>query len=143
MTLRMNAIEVAAFFESFFPEANQVFAIEEVREGGARVRYRFDGRTRPGGTLSGPSMMTLADTAMWVALLGAIGPEELSVTSNLNIDFLRKPGPRDAIGEAELLKVGRRLAVGTVTIYSDGEPDPVAHATVTYAIPSRYTPPPD
>jgi acyl-coenzyme A thioesterase PaaI-like protein len=80
--------------------------------------------------------MTVADLAMWVALLGMIGPRALSVTVNMNIDFLRKPGPVDVLADARLLKVGKRLAVGTVSMYSDGDDRPVAHASVTYAVPS-------
>jgi len=139
VALRMDAPAVAAFLKSVFPETDEMFTIEDVDDTGARVRLLFDERRlRPGGTVSGPAMMTLADTAMWVALLGVIGPEALSVTSSLHIDFLRKPGPRDVIARTKLLKVGKRLAVGAVTMTSDGEVDPCAHATVTYAIPSSY-----
>lgn len=85
--------------------------------------------------------MTLADTAMYIALLGMIGPVALAVTTNLNINFLRKPSQADVIGECRLLKVGRLLAVGEVTMFSDGDPDPVAYATVTYSIPPNSTKP--
>lgn len=136
---RMTVDEVSAFLASVFPGAPETFAIEEVRVNGARVRLLFEEfRLRPGGTISGPSLMTLADTGMWIALLGMIGPEPLSVTSSLHIDFLRKPGPRDVVSETQLLKLGKRLAVGAVTMWSEGEEQPCAHATVTYAIPSSY-----
>jgi uncharacterized protein (TIGR00369 family) len=79
--------------------------------------------------------MTIADTAMYYLVLGAIGPVALALTTNLNINFLRAPKPADVIAEAEMLKLGSRLAVGQVTIYSAGSDDPVAHATVTYSIP--------
>jgi len=103
----------------------------------ARVRMLFtEFRLRPGGTISGPSLMTLADTALWVALLGMIGREPLSVTSHLDIDFLRKPAPADVIAHTTLHKIGRRLAVGDVLMFSDGEEMPCARASVTYAIPS-------
>jgi uncharacterized protein (TIGR00369 family) len=59
----------------------------------------------------------------------------MAVTTNLNINFLRKPGRGDLIADAKLLKVGKRLVVGEVAIYSDGEGDPVAHVTSTYSIP--------
>jgi uncharacterized protein (TIGR00369 family) len=101
-----------------------------------RLPYRGD-FLRPGGTISGPMMMGLADLAMYGAVLAAVDPEELAVTTNLNINFLRKPGPADLIGEARLLKLGKRLAVGEVTIFSVGEPDILAHATGTYSIPPR------
>jgi uncharacterized protein (TIGR00369 family) len=80
-------------------------------------------------------MMALADFAMYVAVLAAIGPVPLAVTINLNINFLRKPAPGDLVGEARLLKLGKRLATGEVTIYSHGETEPVAHVTSTYSIP--------
>jgi uncharacterized protein (TIGR00369 family) len=78
-------------------------------------------------------MMALADFAMYVAVLAAIGPVPLAVTINLNINFLRRPAPRDLVAEARLLKLGKRLATGEITIWSHGEP--VAHATSTYSIP--------
>ena len=90
---------------------------------------------RPGGTISGPTMMALADVALYVAVLAAIGPVPLAVTINLNINFLRKPAQADLIAEARLMKIGKRLAVGEVTIYSDGSADAVAHVTSTYSIP--------
>ena len=90
---------------------------------------------RPGGTVSGPTMMELADFAMYVAVFSAIGPQPLAVTTNLNINFLRKPTRADLIADARLMKVGKRLAVGEVTIYSEGTDEPVAHVTATYSIP--------
>ena len=94
-----------------------------------RVRQAFRHMSvRPGGTISGPTMMALADFAMYVAVLAAIGPVPLAVTINLNINFLRKAAPR-------LLRLGKRLATGEVTIYSHGETEPVAHVTSTYSIP--------
>jgi len=80
-------------------------------------------------------MMALADFAMYCAVLGAIGPVPLAVTINLNINFLRRPAQRDLLAEARLIKLGRRLAVGEVTICSDGDEEPVAHVTATYSIP--------
>ena len=104
----------------------------------ARVRLACEARhLRPGGTISGPAMMGLADCAFYYALLAQIGEVELAVTTNLNINFLRKPGPADLIAEARILKLGRLLATGDVTLYSDGAPEPVAHATLTYAIPPK------
>ena len=91
----------------------------------------------PGGTISGPTMMELADFAMYVAVFSAVGPMPLAVTTNLNINFLRKPAPADLLADAKLLKVGKRLAVGEVAIYSDGLAEPVAHVTSTYSLPSN------
>jgi acyl-coenzyme A thioesterase PaaI-like protein len=81
--------------------------------------------------------MALADVAMYAALLGEIGLVPLAVTTNLNINFLRKPAQKDVYADARLLKVGKRLAVGEITLYSDGDPEPVAHVTCTYSIPPR------
>src|SRR5499427_8359371 len=122
-----------------FPQAFNAgsgLSIEEVWHGGARVRqaYRQD-FIRPGGTISGPTMMALADFAMYVAVLAAIGPVPLAVTINLNINFLRRPAPGDLVAEARLLKLGKRLATGEVWIRSEGEEEPVAHVTSTYSIP--------
>ncbi len=103
-----------------------------------QVRWTFDDTSlRPGGTISGPTMMELADFAMYVAVFSAIGPQPLAVTTNLNINFLRKPARGDLIADAKLMKVGKRLAVGEVTIYSAGPDEPVAHVTATYSIPQR------
>jgi len=92
---------------------------------------------RPGGTVSGPVMMALADAAMYALVLSKIGPVELAVTTSLNINFLHRPKPGDVIAEARMLKLGKRLAVGEVNLYSEGEDhdDPVAHVTATYSIP--------
>ncbi len=122
------------FPQAFYPGSG--LSIEEVGHGRCRVRQQYrDHFVRPGGTISGPTMMALADFAMYVAVLGAIGPVPLAVTINLNINFLRKPTRADLIGEAKLMKLGKRLAVGEVNIYSDGEEEPVAHVTSTYSIP--------
>jgi uncharacterized protein (TIGR00369 family) len=134
----MSAEELEGLLCSHFPNFDfSGLRVERVDDMFAKVRLRYDAKhLRPGGTISGPALATLADTAMYVALLGMIGPVALAVTTNLNISFLRKAGPADVIGEARLLKLGKRLAVGEVTMYSEGDPEPVAHATVTYSIPS-------
>jgi acyl-coenzyme A thioesterase PaaI-like protein len=90
---------------------------------------------RPGGTVAGPALFALADVALYAAVLSRIGPVELAVTTSMTINFLRKPAPRPVIAEARLLQLGRRLAYGEVLLLSDGEADPVAHATGTYSIP--------
>jgi uncharacterized protein (TIGR00369 family) len=139
MPVVMTVDELESFLATEFP---QVFnpasglAIEAVWDGGCRVRQAFHELSiRPGGTISGPTMMALADFAMYVAVLAGIGPVPLAVTINLNINFLRKPAQRDLLAEARLLRLGRRLATGEVTIRSDGEELPVAHVTSTYSIP--------
>ena len=125
------------FFAAEFPQSP--VTIEDVGDGTARVRQDVDDRhLRPGNTVSGPVLMSLADSAMYAALLGRIGPVALAVTTNLNINFMRKPSAgRDIVGECRLLKLGKRLAVGEVTIWSEGTEEPVAHATLTYSIPTR------
>jgi uncharacterized protein (TIGR00369 family) len=137
----MTISEMERFLDREFPQIHadgRVFAVEAVGHGTCRMRMAFHERNvRPGGTLSGPSMFTLADLAFYVAVLGAIGPVGLAVTTNLNINFLRKPSQRAMIAECRMLKIGRRLAVGEATLFSEGEDDPVAHATGTYSIPPR------
>jgi uncharacterized protein (TIGR00369 family) len=127
-----------------FPEAGNAvgdFEIEELWRGGCRLRQRYDKRAlRPGGTLSGATMMALGDFTMYLAVLSAIGWVPLAVTTNLTINFLRKPPPGDLIAEARLLKLGRQLAVGEVAIHADvaqglSAEDMVAHVTSTYSIP--------
>jgi uncharacterized protein (TIGR00369 family) len=122
-----------------FPDAGHAvgdFEIEELWHGGCRLRQRYDKRVlRPGGTQSGATMMALGDFAMYLAVLSAIGWVPLAVTTNLTINFLRKPPPGDLIAEAHLLKLGKQLAVGDVSIRADGGEDMVAHVTSTYSIP--------
>ncbi|HYC15118.1 MAG TPA: PaaI family thioesterase [Stellaceae bacterium] len=110
----------------------------ELTEGKAVFRMPFrDDFTRPGGTVSGPLLMALADLAMFAVVLSAVGKVEMAVTTNLNINFLRKPAPVDVIAVARMLKLGKRLAVGEVELFSEGDPDMVAHVTATYSIPPR------
>ena len=111
--------------------------VEAIGEGTARLRLPASpDLLRPGGTVSGPAMMTLADYAMYAAVLGAIGRVELAVTTSLSINFLRKPPSADIMADCRLLKLGKRLAYGEVMLHSDAEPDsPVAHVTTTYSIP--------
>jgi len=116
--------------------SNYGFRAEEIGEGTARVRAPFNADfTRPGGTISGPVMMALTDFGMYAALLGAIGEVPLAVTTNLNINFLRLPAPVDVVADCNVIKLGRRLAVIEVTLRSDGDDAPIAHATGTYSIP--------
>ena len=119
-------------------DAESGYALEKLWFGGCRVRRHFHPRTlRPGGTVSGPIMMALADFTMYLAVLSAIGWVPLAVTTNFSINFLRKPAPRDVLAEAGLFKLGKRLAVGEIALYSDGDDDMVAHATSTYSVPVK------
>jgi uncharacterized protein (TIGR00369 family) len=122
-----------------FPEVSYAvgdYEIEKLWRGGCRLRQRYDKRAlRPGGTLAGAKMMALGDFATYIAVLSAIGWVPLAVTTNLTINFLKKPPARDLLAEARLLKLGKQLAVGEVSIRADGEDELVAHVTSTYSIP--------
>jgi uncharacterized protein (TIGR00369 family) len=132
----LDARGVTEFLDEIWPGITASLVIEEVGDRHARVRMRMlPERLRPGGIVSGSALMSLADSAVWAAVLGVVGPVVMTVTSDLTIHFLRPTPPGDVIGEARLHKVGRHLATGAVLLYSEQLPDPVAHATVTYAIP--------
>jgi acyl-coenzyme A thioesterase PaaI-like protein len=148
---QMTPDEVTAFLARYFPQIRpgEDFLVEAIAPMSARVRLVYgDRHLRPGGTISGPAMFSLADLATYAAILGEIGvggdidaaersAGALSVTTNLSINFLRKPEPRDLIGDARLMKLGKRLAVGEVWLHSEGDSEPVAHAVATYSIPPR------
>ncbi len=127
--------EMNDFLNSEFPQTK--CTVELLRDKSATVRHKVGfNELRPGGTVSGPVLMTVADVALYVAILGEIGLVPLTVTTSLTINFLRKPSSeKDIIGVCSLLKVGKTFAVGEVTLYSDGNPEPVAHVVGTYAIP--------
>jgi uncharacterized protein (TIGR00369 family) len=137
----LNADEIATLLHEVFPQGffpGCGLTLDRVGYGDVRIRRAFhQDHLRPGGTVSGPTMMELADFAMYVAVFSAIGNQPLAVTTNLNINFLRKPGAADLIADAKLMKVGKRLAVGEVTLYSAGSDEPVAHVTATYSIPAK------
>src|SRR3954462_12571202 len=132
---KMTLAELEAFLVKEFPQAFAAgnIAIERADGESCLIRERFhEGMLRPGGTVWGPTLMALADVAMYVVLLSAIGPVGLAVTTNLTINFLRKGSPgQDVLAEARLLKLGKRLAVGEVSLLSGASPDPVAHVTAT------------
>jgi len=130
----MTAEEIEQFIRDQFPGAAGFSRIEALGEGTIRLRVPYRDRyLRPGGTLSGPTLMTLADTALYYLLLAKLGPLHM-LTTNLNIHFLHAPAAKDMLAEGRLLRVGSRSAVGDVLMYSDGAPDPVAQATVSYAV---------
>ena len=135
---KLSTAEVTLFLAEEFPQIaiGRAFKLEESRHGFARLRMCYgEHLLRPGGTISGPAMFALADVAMYAAVLASAGPIAHAVTTNLNINFLRKPGQRDMIGEARILKLGKRLAVGEIALHSDGEAELAAHATATYSLP--------
>ncbi|NMT63914.1 PaaI family thioesterase [Marinobacter orientalis] len=138
--MTLTAAEVEAVIRAGVPMAEDIgFTVDETGDRGyARTRLVFSERLiRPGGTLSGPVQMALADASMYAAVMAAIGRVEMAVTSNLSINFLHKPAPADLVGEATVLRMGRRIAVCEVRLLS-GEGDQqqvVAHVTGSYALP--------
>ncbi len=132
----LDANELQAILVAAFP-GNEVPRVEEVDDEAVIMSLPIDDRHgRPGGTLSGPTMMMLADTAAWMVILAQVGPMLLAVTTSLHIDFLRKPQLTDLMARARLLKLGRKLAVAEVELFSRGSTDLVAKAQVTYSLPS-------
>ncbi len=131
----MSLADIEAWFVSHWPEFSKTVSLEAAGDGYARIRLKVGRRhLRPGETVSGPTMMTLADTALYAALLAVDGEATDAVTSQFNISFLRRPPREDLVAAAELLKTGRRLVVGEVRLLG-GDGALVAHATVTYARP--------
>jgi len=135
MNIMTTQQEVAAFIAAEFPQTKCV--VREISPGGATVFHEVGpSELRPGGTVSGPVLMGVADVALYVAILGRIGIVPLAVTTSLTINFLRKPAAdRGIIGVCKLLKTGRSLVVGEVSLYSEGTTEPVAHVVGTYSIP--------
>lgn len=129
------------FLAREFPQINSggpYYAVTAVTAGTATIRLDPDqSHIRPGGTISGPTLFALADLAAYAVILAHIGPVALAVTTNLNINFLRKPEVAPLEGRASLLKLGKRLAVIDVGIAPASGGDLVAHATTTYSIPPR------
>jgi uncharacterized protein (TIGR00369 family) len=137
MNVKMDVAELDAFLHEHFPNMTDSFVVESVSPNRATLRLEVgEKHLRAGRTVNGPTMFMVADVAFYLALMAMIGPKALAVTTNCSIDFLRKPAAgRDIIGKAHILKLGKVLAVGDVLIYSEGAPDPVARAGLTYSIP--------
>lgn len=135
----LSAADIERIVDESFPQARQLgWVIESVGGRAARLRLPIrEDHLRPGPSVSGPTMMTLADTAMYFALLGEIGETLLAVTTNLNIHFLRGCPGGEIVADAKLLKVGRRLIVGEVSIREASSEDLLAHVTCTYSVPPR------
>lgn len=135
----MTAAELTAFLDREFPQMHRdgrAFSIEAVRPGEAVMRLdAAEAHLRPGGTVSGPTLFTLADFAAYAAILAHIGPVALAVTTSVSMNFLRKPPPGPLLARCRILKLGKRLAVAEIGIAPPGEDELVAHATVTYSIP--------
>ncbi|PCJ18543.1 MAG: thioesterase [Candidatus Cloacimonadota bacterium] len=112
--------------------------IEKITKGKAILRLPIKQHTlRPGGTISGPAMMAISDFAIFIAIQSLTGKKMDLVTTNLNCNFLRKPKAVDLLAHAEIMKIGSRLAYGTVCLYSEGDSEPVAHVTCTFSIPPK------
>lgn len=139
MEPRMTPPELEAFLAQVFPQIAPEVSVTRVAPMEADMRLRVtEANLRPGGTVSGPWMFSAADLAMYLVTLAMIGPQALTVTTNAGIDFMRKPeAGRDLIAKARLLKLGKTLAVGDVLIFSEGMDQPVARASLTYAIPPK------
>ena len=133
MQPKMSVAEVQKFLTTEFPQVADEYVVETVGPMSLRLRMSpAERHLRPGGTVSGPTMFSLADCAVYLAILAMVGPEALAVTTGASIDFMRKPVVhRDLLAEVELLKLGRGLAVGDVLIRSEGARDVVARATLT------------
>lgn len=137
----MPALSADAFNRDFLPKVPMAAAIgiraTRLARGEARLLLPYSAAiARPVDTVSGPAMMTLADVAVWAAVLSMIGPQEMAVTTNLTMNFLRKAGASDLVAEARVLKMGRRLAVAACELVAASGDELVAHATASYAIPS-------
>jgi uncharacterized protein (TIGR00369 family) len=135
----MTADEMTEFLDEVFPQVRGMFGIDELGDSRIVMRLVNDERhLRPGGTVSGPAMFSLADVAAYVAVLANVGRQALAVTTHCSIDFMRKPASGvDLLAEARVLKMGKVLAVIDVLLFSEGSDKPVAHASLTYSIPPR------
>lgn len=133
----MNGEEILALMNEVFPPVDGMqLRIPELSEDAITLVWPVgDEHIRPGGTISGPAMMTIADTAAYFLVLANVGPEPLAVTTSLNINFLRKPAPGELIAEARKLKQGSRLFVCDVFIRTSASEELVAQASVTYSVP--------
>jgi len=138
--MTLDVVEVTKIVDQHFPQAREdvgAFVIEALPELGARVRLPIrEAFIRPGGSVSGPTMFKLADLSVYIAILAERGEGAVqAVTSNMTINFLARPQPTDLLCNVHLLRLGRRLAVAEVSLYSEGQPEMVCHATSTYAMP--------
>jgi len=134
----MSFEDLQAFMKREFPQLGESFEIISLDKGSATMHLHADDKhLRPGGTVSGPSLFALADVAAYAAILAHIGPVALAVTTNLNINFLRKADPGTVEAVARILKLGKRLAVLEISMISSETDALIAHATATYSIPPR------
>jgi uncharacterized protein (TIGR00369 family) len=137
---RLTIAEVDRLIDQHFPEMHhggRVLFTEALTDDGAIIRLKDHPKNlRPGGTVSGPAMFTLADCGVYVAILSLLGDDGLqAVTTNMTLNFIRRPQPGDLLGEVKLIKTGKRLIVSEVLIRSAASGDLVAHVVATYARP--------
>ena len=139
MDLAFDAEGLAAYMAEIFPQVAEDFAVDDLSTSGITMRLKVaDRHLRPGGTVSGPAMFSLADVTVYALVLSRLGPRALAVTTNCSLDFMRKPeAGRDIIARGTLLKLGRSLAVGDVHMFSEGADHMVARSTMTYSIPPK------
>jgi uncharacterized protein (TIGR00369 family) len=140
MTDSLDATQVESLIDAHFPQIHaggRIMVIEETALRSARVRMKqHDRNMRPGGTVSGPALFTLADFSVYVALIGTIGATGIeAVTTSLNINFLAKPSAGDVVSSVRIIRLGRRIAVGEAQLFSEGAPEMVAHAVANYVLP--------
>ena len=137
MPLSMSIDQLHEFMRVEFLQMADSVEVLNVSYGSIETRLKVGPESlRPGGTVSGPAMFALADVTIYLAVLAVIGPRKLAVTTNCSIDFMRKPSPGDLRAEGRILKMGRRLAVGDVLIFSSEFSEPVARASMTYSLPN-------
>lgn len=138
MELKLSGEQIEDLIQLGFAAKQKLFTIESLVPGAIRVRTPYQARMlRPGNVLSGPAMFTAADLAMYALVMAHVGPALMAVTANMNLNFLNKAAPGDIIADGRLLKLGRKLAVMEVSLYSSANPETmVAHATGSYALPS-------
>ncbi|KRB53234.1 thioesterase [Rhizobium sp. Root708] len=137
----MTIDELHRFLDTDFPQIHtggRVFSVSTIQPGSVSMRFDPNERhLRPGGTVSGPALFTLADVTAYAAVLAHIGPVALAVTTSLNINFLRLPKLRPTTCTCKILKLGKRLAVIEASIFQENGEELIAHATATYSIPPR------
>ena len=139
--LKMSANEIMSLLNNTFPQQAKFFEIDELTVESLIVRHKIDeSHLRPGGTISGPTMFSLADISLYILTMSRIGPVLLAVTTNCSMDFMRKPkAGSDLLAKTRLLKLGKNLCVGDVLIFSEGLEKPVARASMTYSIPPKLS----
>ncbi len=138
-TPRVTSEELQRLLDDTIPLARMLrLSVREVGAGRAILTLPGNPDTiRAGGTVSGAAIMTLADSAVYAAVLTRIGLEPMAVTSDLNVRFLRRSPPEDLHAEAIVVHLGRRNAVAEVRMWNRDPERLVAHATATYALPDQ------